>query len=145
MSTRLSERERRLFATFLRTHHVVVSQLNAQLEREHGISMACYEVLLFLAMAPQHRMRMTDLARSVLLSPSGLTRLVDRQVRDGLVERVPCATDARSLYATLTPLGLERFRAAGRTHARGIQEYFLSRLDGDHQDSLLCNLEALLS
>lgn len=143
MLAKLNEAELAAWISFLRAHHHVTGRLEAELEREHGMSLPYYEVLLYLAQAPDHRLRMTDLAHSVLLSPSGLTRLVDRLERDGMVERTPCPTDARSMYAVLTEAGHERFRVAGRTHLRGIREHFLSRLDEGQRDALRCSLERL--
>ncbi len=143
MLAKLSEPELGAWLSFLRAHHQVTGKLSAELLREHGMSLPYYEVLLYLAQAPDRRLRMTDLARSVLLSPSGLTRLVDRLERDAMVERAPCLTDARSMYAVLTEGGYERFRQAARTHLRGIREHFLSRLDDGQRDSLRCSLEKL--
>jgi DNA-binding MarR family transcriptional regulator len=145
MLAKLNQADLEAWLSFLRAHHVVTGKLSAELERAHGMSLPYYEVLLYLAEAPDRRLRMTDLARSVLLSPSGLTRLVDRLERDGLVERVPCETDARSMYAVLTEAGHQRFRDAARTHLRGIHEHFLSRLDDRQRDTLRCSLEQLLA
>jgi DNA-binding MarR family transcriptional regulator len=144
VSTKLNDTELRAWSTFLRAHHDVTGKLEAELEREHGMSLPYYEVLLHLARAPERRLRMTDLARSVLLSPSGLTRLVDRLARDGMVQRIPCETDARAMYAVLTDAGLARFRPAARTHLRGVRQHFLSRLSGEERDLLRCSLDRLL-
>jgi DNA-binding MarR family transcriptional regulator len=141
---KLSDTELGAWLSFLRAHHEVTGKLSDELEREHGMSLPYYEVLLYLAQAPDHRLRMTDLARSVLLSPSGLTRLVDRLVRDGMVERVPCLTDARSMYAVLTAAGYERFRTAARTHLRGIHAHFLSRLSDEQLECLQTSLQLVL-
>lgn len=144
MLVKLSDPELGAWLNFLRAHHEVTSKLGDELEREHGMSLPYYEVLLYLGQAPDCRLRMTALARSVLLSPSGLTRLVDRLVRDGMVERVPCETDARSMYAVLTAAGHDRLRAAARTHLRGIHEHFLSRLTGEQLEALRCSLQSVL-
>jgi DNA-binding MarR family transcriptional regulator len=72
-------------------------------------------------------MRMCDLATSVILSRSGLTRLVDRLEREGLVERQSCPQDARGSYAVLTERGRERLQAARATHLAGVRALFLSR------------------
>lgn len=143
MLAKLSEAELGAWLSFLRAHHLVTGKLQDELEREHGMSLPYYEVLLYLAQAPERRLRMTDLARSVLLSPSGLTRLVDRLERDRMVVRAPCPTDARSMYAVLTEAGYQRFRRAGRTHLRGIREHFLSRLEEGQRETLRCSLERL--
>ena len=90
------------------------------------MSFAEYDALLTIAHAPDRRIRMGQLAEEVLLSKSGVTRLIDRLVSDGLVERSTCLSDARGAEAVLTERGLERLRAASRTHLRGISEHFLA-------------------
>ena len=100
----------------LRTHAMLVKRLDAELEAAHGLPLTSYEVLLHLADAPERKMRMCDVADSVLLSRSGLTRLIDRLERDGYVERVSCADDARGAFARLTAAGEEKFRAAQQIH-----------------------------
>ena len=143
VAARLSDTELRDWYSFIRAHHSVIGRLTADLEREHGMSMAYYEVLLALSRASEQRMRMSELACAVFLSPSGLTRLVDRLVRDGLVERRPCDGDARAIYATLTDRGREVFGAAARTHVRGIRDYFLERLAPAERTALRKSLETL--
>ncbi len=128
MSARLSGVELRDWWAFIRAHHTVIGRLAGELEQEHGMSLPYYEVLLALSRAPQRRMRMSELAEAVMLSPSGLTRLVDRLVRDARVERQPCESDARVMYAALTPEGERAFSEAARTHVRGIREHYLDRL-----------------
>jgi DNA-binding MarR family transcriptional regulator len=109
----------------LRVHSALTRSLDAELIAAHGLPLSSYEVLLFLADAPSGRMRMAELADSVLLSRSGLSRLVDRLQRDGLLERVPCEDDARGFFAEITPAGRETFRAARGTHLAGVRERFL--------------------
>jgi DNA-binding MarR family transcriptional regulator len=113
---------------FLRAHAAIVRRLDAELEAEHGLSLSAYEVLLLLHEAPGQRLRMSQLAESALLSHSGMTRLVDRLVEAGLVERRRCDEDRRGLFAEPTPTGTEVFRQARATHLRGIRERFLSRV-----------------
>jgi DNA-binding MarR family transcriptional regulator len=112
----------------LRVHSRMTKALDAQLIAEHGISLSSYEVLLFLAEAPDGRLRMSELAEGVLLSRSGLTRLVDRMEREGLLRRERCEDDARGFNAMITAEGRELFRRARRTHLDGVRELFLSRL-----------------
>jgi DNA-binding MarR family transcriptional regulator len=120
---------------FLRTHAALSRELDAELAREHDLPLGSYEVLLFLADSPAGRMRMAELADSVLLSRSGLTRMVDRMERQGLVRREPCPGDARGLNAVITDAGRERFTAARRTHLAGVRRRFLDRLsDGEKRD-----------
>jgi DNA-binding MarR family transcriptional regulator len=120
----------------LRAHAELTRQLDAQLAREHKLPLSSYEVLLFLADAPEGRMRMSELAESVLLSRSGLTRLVDRLESEGLLERVRCASDARGLFAEITPEGRRLFDAARRTHLDGVRALFLSRFSRDELRAL---------
>jgi DNA-binding MarR family transcriptional regulator len=103
--------------------------MDEELRAEHDISFAEYEALLHIAQASDRRIRMGLLAEQVLLSKSGVTRLIDRLVGDGLVERSACASDARGAEAVLTRRGLDRLRAASRTHLRGIGEHFLAVMD----------------
>ena len=100
-----------------------------ELRAEHDLSLAEYDALLTIADAPERRIRMRQLADRVILSKSGVTRLIDRLVLDGLVERRACASDARGAEAVLTAQGLDRLRHASRTHLRGIEEHFLAAVD----------------
>lgn len=113
---------------FLIAHARVSRRMDEELRAEHDISFAEYEALLHIAQAPERRIRMGLLAEQVLLSKSGVTRLIDRLVSDGLVERSACMSDARGAEAVLTAAGLERLRAASRTHLRGIDEHFLGAM-----------------
>jgi DNA-binding MarR family transcriptional regulator len=126
---------------FLRAHAQVMRKLEADLLAAHDLPLSWYDVLLQLAEAPDRRLRMTELAGRVLLSRSGLTRLVDRLERGGLVERAACPTDARVTHAVLTDEGLERLRQASPTHLRSISEHVTSRLD----ERDLAELAALMS
>ncbi|HEV2812199.1 MAG TPA: MarR family transcriptional regulator [Solirubrobacteraceae bacterium] len=125
----LDETELRAWRGLLRAHALLVKRLDADLESAHGLPLTSYEVLLHLDKAEGCKMRMCDVAESVLLSRSGLTRLVDRLERDGYVERVSCADDARGAYARLTDAGRSKLRAASSTHLEGIREHFLSHFE----------------
>lgn len=125
---------------FLRAHASLTRRLEADLLFEHQLPLASYDVLVQLVEAPERRLRMTELADKVLLSRSGLTRLVDRLEREGLVRREACETDARGLFAVLTNEGFDRLRTAAPTHLRGIEDYVVSRFD----DAELAALGALL-
>jgi DNA-binding MarR family transcriptional regulator len=118
----------RPWRTFLTAHARVTRRLDEELRAEHGLSLAEYEALLQIAHAPDRRLRMSQLADRVLLSRSGVTRLIDRLVADGLVARTTCSQDARGAEAVLTVDGLGRLRQAAGTHLRGIDEYFLGTL-----------------
>ncbi len=120
----------------LEVHARVTQQLDAQMHTEHGLSVSAYEVLMFLADAPEHRMRMSDIAQRVLLSRSGCTRLVDRLVELGYVTRCAATTDGRGLYAELTDAGLEKTTAARATHREGVRRFFLNHLTTTDQIAL---------
>jgi DNA-binding MarR family transcriptional regulator len=112
----------------LQVNAQVTAALDAQMRGEHGLSVSSYEVLMFLAAAPDRRLRMSQIAAGVLLSRSGLTRLVDRLVQLGYVTRCAAEADGRGSYAELTDAGLDKFQAAQRTHREGVRTFFLERL-----------------
>jgi DNA-binding MarR family transcriptional regulator len=132
----LSDSEFDAWGGFLRTHAALVRELDAELTHAHGLPLSSYEVLLKLGGADQGRMRMSDLADAVWLSRSGVTRLVDRLERDGLVERRACPSDARGAFAVITERGRERFTEAQRTHLAGVRMRFLSHFDDADQHVL---------
>jgi DNA-binding MarR family transcriptional regulator len=134
--SRLDSRELRAWRGLLRVHAQLSKALDAQLDAAHGLPLTSYEVLMYLSDADAGRMRMNDLAASVLLSRSGLTRLVDRLERDGYLERCSCAHDARGAFAVLTPAGREKLEAARETHLAGVRELFLSRFSDEELDVL---------
>ncbi|MDO8186635.1 MarR family transcriptional regulator [Conexibacter sp. JD483] len=115
----------------LRVHASLMKSLDAELEATHRLPLTSYEVLIQLADAPDRKMRMCDLADSVLLSRSGMSRLVDRLERDGLLERAACPNDARGSFAVLTPAGQELLAAARPTHHEGIRRAFLEHFSED--------------
>jgi DNA-binding MarR family transcriptional regulator len=121
---------------FLRAHAVLTDTLDRELQAERDLPLAWYDVLLNLSEADDGRLRMRDLADRVMLSRSGLTRLVDRLERDGYLERCSCAHDARGAFAVLTPAGREKLEAARETHLAGVRELFLSHFSEDELDVL---------
>ena len=132
----LSPQELRAWRGLLRVHSRIVKTLDGELEAEHGLGVTTYEVLLYLADAPEGQMRMHDLASSVLLSRSGLTRLVDRLERDGCIERRTCESDARGAFAVITESGRSRLNSARRTHLDGVRRHFLNHLSDEEQQQL---------
>ena len=128
--------ELRAWRGMLRVHAALAKALDARLEAAHGLQLSSYEVLTYLADAEDERMRMCDLASSMLLSRSGLTRLVDRLQREGLLERVACSDDARGAFARLTPAGREKLRAARETHLAGVRTMFLDLFSHDELEQL---------
>jgi DNA-binding MarR family transcriptional regulator len=128
-----AETEFEPFVRFLRAHAAVVRELSSELVAAHGLTINDYEVLLRLMRAEGNRMRRVDLAQEVLLTPSGITRLLQGLEREGYVERVACKEDLRVSYAQLTPAGRTKLRAAGKTHVAGIHRLFLDLFDEDER------------
>ncbi len=134
----LQPRDPRLapWRAFLLAHKRVSRRLDEELRAEHDLSFGEYDALLTIAQAPDRRIRMRHLADEVVLSKSGVTRLIDRLVDDGLVERSACLADARGAEAVLTERGLARLRAASTTHLRGIDEHFLAILGASDLEAI---------
>ena len=129
------------WVSFLRSHAAITRSLSAQLQREHGLTLNDYEVLLHLKHAENSMMRRVDLAEKILLTASGITRLLEGLERSGYVCKETCASDARVSYAKLTDEGAAKLREAAITHLQGIDELFLARYSG----SELATLAELLS
>jgi DNA-binding MarR family transcriptional regulator len=141
--SKLTEEEMRAWQALLHAHHQVIRKLDGELREEHGLPLAAYDVLVRLARASDRALRMSDLAERVLLSPSGLTRLVDRLVAKGLVERRADPDDGRVALASLTEAGRLEVRRAARTHLRGIREHFTGRLSESQLRSVASSLETV--
>jgi DNA-binding MarR family transcriptional regulator len=118
--------EQRAWRALVRAHACLVKRLDVELEAQHGLPLTSYEVLLRLSNAEGGKMRMHDIASSVMLSRSGLTRLVDRLERDGLVDRCSCENDARGAYAVITAEGRARCAQARATHLAGVHAMFVA-------------------
>jgi DNA-binding MarR family transcriptional regulator len=129
------------WVSLLRGHSALTRFLNADLVTGHGLTINDYEVLLHLARADDRRLRRVDLAERLVLTASGITRLLDGLERGGYVTKGRCASDARVTYAVLTDAGLEKLRTASETHLRGISELFESRFS----EGELATLAGLLS
>ncbi len=121
--------ELRAFRGLLRAQASLSRQLDTELERCHGLPLSSYEALQLLVEQPAGKMRMCDLACELQISRSGLTRLVDRLSRDGLLERCTCAHDARGAYACLTDAGREQVEKARSTHLAVVRANLLPHLD----------------
>ena len=117
------------FVSLVRAYTHATRHLSAQLTADHGLTISDYEVLLRLARAPDRRMRRVDLAGQVLLTASGITRLLDGLERAGFVERGLCETDRRVVYAVLTDDGVQKVREASKSHVGQIEEYFDLRFE----------------
>ena len=143
VAAHLSEPELRAWQALLHTHHDVTNALDSDLRAEHGLSMATYDVLLRLARAPGRRLKMSELAVRVMMSPSGLTRAVDRLVDQELVGRERSREDARVMLVQLTDRGRQVLRQAARTHLRGIREHFTGRLTTRQLRNIAAALEVV--
>ncbi|MEA2519553.1 MAG: hypothetical protein QOF49_1633 [Chloroflexota bacterium] len=126
--------------SFLTAHARVTRRLDEELQAAHGLSLAEYDALLQIAHAPGRRVRMNVLAERVILSRSGITRLVDRLEAHGSVKRIACVTDARGQEAVLTEAGMARLRSAATTHLDGVRRLFLGRLDAAELEALEASL-----
>jgi DNA-binding MarR family transcriptional regulator len=125
--------------SLLRAHATLMRQLETDLERETGLALADFDVLAQLARASRG-LRMTELADRALISRSGMTRRVARLVDEGLVRRADAGADRRAVVVALTDAGVARLTETAPAHARGIAEYFVSRLE----DEELAALESAL-
>jgi DNA-binding MarR family transcriptional regulator len=130
------ELEMASWAGFLRTHATLIRELDDELTRAHGLPLSSYDVLVQLASASDDRMRLSQLADAVLLSRSGLSRLVARLIDQGWVERLDCTDDARGAFAALTDAGRAKLDEARATHREGVRRRFLDRLSEQQQRQL---------
>jgi DNA-binding MarR family transcriptional regulator len=129
--------------SYIQSHAAILRELDAQLVAEHELTTRDYEVLLYLAQAPERKLPMSVLASSTMLTRSGITRLVDGLVSAGLIERLACPSDARISYAKLTDQGYEKLRDAGCTHIASIQRMFVEHFTPDELDQLATLLSRL--
>jgi DNA-binding MarR family transcriptional regulator len=142
--------------SYLQSHASILRVLDAELVADHEMTTRDYEVLLYLAQAPERKLPMSALAEETMLTRSGITRLVDGLVETGCIERVACAKDARISYAQLTDAGYEKLRRAGDTHIQSVRRLFvehfspeeveqlaalLGRLPGAHSSEGNCSVE----
>jgi DNA-binding MarR family transcriptional regulator len=145
---RLVERQTEELSAWLnliQTHEAVAAGLEDMLKRANGLSLAQHEVLVRLAEAPEGRLRMLDLTGLVLLSKSGMTRMIDRMERDGLVERQSCDTDRRVVYAAIMPKGRRILDETTPVFLAGIEEHFSRHLSEAEVRALRKILRKLLA
>lgn len=140
----LDPAEQRAWRALVGTTVRLVAVLDDELQRDIGLPMAEYEVLVILSESPDQRVRMSELAERLHLSPSGLTRRLDRMVRDGQVTREQCPSDRRGSFAVLTDQGLQRLEAAAPHHVRSVRAHFVDRLSRDELDSITATLSKLV-
>jgi DNA-binding MarR family transcriptional regulator len=141
--TQLREIEIDAWINFLRAHSAVTRQFNAELLATHGLTINDFDVLAQLSRAPEQALKRVDLVESVLLTPSGITRLLKGLEAAGWVSNRPCAEDARVTYAVLTPLGKKKLAEARKTHVASVRALFSERFDKDELATLASLLERL--
>jgi DNA-binding MarR family transcriptional regulator len=145
MENRLEENQLAAWRAFITAHAVVIDSIERDLAAAKRLPLSSYDVLIELAEAPEGRMRMSDLARSVVLSRSGLTRLVDRLETEGLLRRESVAGDRRGTLAVITEAGREAMRQAWPVYAAGIAAYFARHLSDDELAALTAGLGRVLA
>ena len=136
MKERLSEQHLGVWRAFLKAHAVVIDRIDRDLVAAERLPLSSYDVLIELYEAPEYRLRMHELADRVVLSRSGLTRLVDRLEAEGFLARDRSRTDRRGAYAVITEKGIAALRRAWPIYARGISEYFARWLTDEEAETL---------
>ena len=131
------------FVNLLRAHAATTRSLSAQLQAAHGLTINDYEALLRLSRAENGLMRRVDLAEALVLTPSGVTRLLDGLERAGLVEKATCASDARVTYARLTEAGKKKLREASRSHLEEVRALFVEYYTDEELETLAAMLARL--
>jgi len=131
--------------SFLTAHARVIDALTTELEAEQDLPLSWYDVLVQLEEAEDNRLRMQELANLILLSKSGLTRLVDRMTAEGLVSREPCPDDRRGTFVVLTAAGFQRLHGAAPTHMRGVAEHFTDHLTDKDATDLAALMNRILA
>jgi DNA-binding MarR family transcriptional regulator len=129
--------------SYLQSHASMLRELDADLIAQHAMTTRDYEVLLYLAQAPDRQLPMSALAERTMLTRSGITRLVDGLVTSGWLERLSCSKDARVAYAHLTAAGYEKLRQAGCTHVSSIRRLFLEHYSAEEIEQLASLLSRL--
>src|SRR3954447_1572688 len=145
MAVKLDDRRLAAWRALLASHAALVGRLGEELQDEKGLPLPWYEVLLWLGQAPEGRMRMGELADSLLLTPSGVTRLVDRVAPEARVQREQCPSDRRGWNALITPAGRSRLRSAAPVRLRGVERHFGRHLTDDEADLLADVLSRVLN
>ncbi len=124
----LPKKQRLAWYGFLRAHAEIIERLDAELEAAHGLTLSSYDVLIQLSQQEEGELRMYELADEVVISRSGLTRLVERLEHRGLVERRRGDRDPRMTFARITRAGLDKLAEATPTHLEGVKRLFLDKL-----------------
>jgi DNA-binding MarR family transcriptional regulator len=133
----------RAWARLLRAHAATTRLLSAELQAEYGLTLNDYEALYVLSLAEDGRMKRIDLARRLLLTPSGVTRLLEGLEAEGLVTKAVCASDLRVTYAALTDAGREKLETASCGHVGSVRTLFEEHLSDKESETLAALLEKL--
>ncbi|HLU35209.1 MAG TPA: MarR family transcriptional regulator [Thermomicrobiales bacterium] len=133
MSDELDEAGLRAWEAFVFAHAAAIGAIERDISREDSVSLTCYDVLVALVNAPDHRLRLNELADQVVLSRSGLSRLLDRIEQAGLIRREPAPGDRRGAFAVLTEAGVQAQRKTWPHYARGINRYFSQYLTDEEK------------
>jgi DNA-binding MarR family transcriptional regulator len=120
----------------IRGQSAAIRVINAQLVADHGLTINDFECMLLLARAEDRRMRRVDLAEQLILTASGVTRLLDGLEKEGWVDRASCDTDRRVTYAVLTDEGLAKLRDASKSHVADLRDFFEARFTNEELDQL---------
>jgi DNA-binding MarR family transcriptional regulator len=120
----------------IRGQSATMRVMNAQLVADHGLTINDFECLLLLARADERRMRRVDLAEQLILTASGVTRLLDGLEQEGWVDRAACATDRRVTYAVLTDEGYSKLKEASKTHVADLRAFFEARYSNEELEQL---------
>jgi DNA-binding MarR family transcriptional regulator len=136
LSEQLSGTSIQVFIRLLQGHAAATRELSADLVRDHGLTINDYEALLRLSRADDRRLKRVELAETLVLTPSGVTRLLDGLERAGYVEKGSCDSDARITYAVLTDGGLDKLREASTSHVAQIRTFFEQRFNYDELATL---------
>jgi len=145
MSEKLDDQHLSAWRAFITTHAKLIDTINREMVDAGVIPLHWYDVLIELYEAPERRLRLSDLARKVVLSKSGLTRLVDKLADAKLLERQSSPEDGRGAYAVLTEAGLDALRKAWPIYSSGIQMYFARHLSADDSQKMAGMFEQILS
>jgi DNA-binding MarR family transcriptional regulator len=140
----LDEEEMHAWRALVDAHNRLAAVLDAELLAAHDLTLADYIVFVHLSAAPDHRLRMSELADLLHLSPSGLTRRLDRLSKAGLVARERCPSDRRGTFAVLTAAGYERLVEAAPTHVQGVRRHFVDALSRGQLRDIAGSLDSVL-
>ena len=144
MTEKLDELHLSAWRAFITAHALLIDAIDRELAQAGRVSLQWYDVLIELYEAPDRRLRMSELARKVVLTKSTVSRLVDRLEKEGLLERQNAPTDGRGAYAVLTEKGVQALREAWSVYASGIRTYFAQHLTADEASALSAVMQKMI-